>query len=159
MLVTCRLAQSMNKLIVLDHWLEQDFRGLLYKLSSLCKKKNKQLSKHETSDLDAKVLKVLPTTHLVHQVDENERKAFWLHRIFIGKYQNLYFFAWCPDPDSFQTRLLRHITHVLVLGFDCWVEKPYYRKKNFTGLKWDSNPGSYRQHGHCCKRGKPLHHL
>ena len=31
--------------------------------------------------------------------------------------------------------------------------------KNSTGRRWDSNPGPYRQHGHCCKRAKPLRHL
>ena len=31
--------------------------------------------------------------------------------------------------------------------------------KNCTGHWWDSNPGPCRQHGHCCKRAKPLRHL
>ena len=31
--------------------------------------------------------------------------------------------------------------------------------KNCTGYRRDSNPGSCRQNGHCCKRAKPLRHL
>ena len=31
--------------------------------------------------------------------------------------------------------------------------------KNFTGRRWDSNPGPCRQHGHRCKHAKPLRHL
>ena len=31
--------------------------------------------------------------------------------------------------------------------------------KNFTGYRWDPNPGSCRKHGRCCKRAKPLPHL
>ena len=31
--------------------------------------------------------------------------------------------------------------------------------KNFSGHRWGSNSGPCRQHGYCCKRSKPLHHL
>ena len=37
--------------------------------------------------------------------------------------------------------------------------KTWLQTKNSTGRRWDSNPGSCSQHGHCCKRTKPLHHL
>ena len=33
------------------------------------------------------------------------------------------------------------------------------QEKNSTGHRWDSNPGPYRQHSHCCKHTKPLYHL
>ena len=33
------------------------------------------------------------------------------------------------------------------------------QEKNFTGCRWDLNPGPYRQLGHCWKHAEPFHHL
>ena len=50
---------------------------------------------------------------------------FVLHKVCLCKFESsLAFFSWC-----FLNRLLRHMAQMLVLGFDCWMEKPYYRWK------------------------------
>ena len=55
--------------------------------------------------------------------------------------------------------ILYQIAQMLALGFDQGSGETLLQEKNFSGYRWNSNPGPCRQYGHCRKHARPLRHL
>ena len=70
-----------------------------------------------------------------------------------------FFFVACLTctPDSIELVIGAHGTDVSV-GVRLLSGETLLQVKNSTGRRWNSPPGPCRQHGHCCKRAKPLNH-